>query len=134
MPVAKGAPAPILVIDDEEQTLLSVGFTLSANGLPRAVGCGSGRQAMAILAAEPCSVVLLDLSLPGTSGTEILAWIRRNMPGLPVIVLTADGSPRTRQSCMRGGAFDYLVKPVDEDSLVGAVRRALGETGQTGSR
>jgi two-component system, NtrC family, response regulator AtoC len=119
------ARGPILIVDDEEQALLSVGFTLSANGLPRSVGCRDGREAVDVLARQPCSAVLLDLLMPRMSGQEVLEWIRRNRPELPVIVITANGDERAREACLRAGAVDCLAKPVDEDTLVRAVRRAL---------
>jgi DNA-binding NtrC family response regulator len=85
----------------------------------------TGRQALSILDETIPDVVLLDLELPDTNGTEILRTIRAR--GLPcaVIVVTAHGSVKTAVEAMREGAYDFIVKPFAPDRLLITVRNAI---------
>ncbi len=73
-------------------------------------------------------MVLLDLIMPHLRGEEILERISELTPELPVIVVTAEQDVRSAVRCMRLGAVDYLVKPVDGDQLVAAVERTLEQS------
>ena len=68
---------------------------------------------------------MLDLSLPDISGEAILKQVREHSAHLQVIVVTGDSETDTAVRCMKMGAFDYLVKPVDSDRLITSVRRAM---------
>jgi DNA-binding NtrC family response regulator len=69
--------------------------------------------------------VLLDLNLRGESGLDLLPRILEQAPGVPVIVITGNQDLPTAVACMRLGAHDYLVKPVDAERLLTTIRRAL---------
>jgi DNA-binding NtrC family response regulator len=116
---------PILVIDDDEITRLSIGHALKQAGQPRSVGCSDGAEARDILSRRGFSAVLLDLFMPRLSGWAVLSWIRKNKPGLPVIVVSGHDSDEIKEECRRDGAFDYIVKPFDERVLIRSVDRAL---------
>jgi len=115
---------PVLVVDDEEQFRLSLIMTLSSNGINNVIECGDSRSVPGILQETPCEMVLLDLAMPGLPGSKLLPEIVKEYPHLPVIILTAINEVNTAVECMKCGAFDYLVKPVDESRLVTTVRRA----------
>jgi CheY-like chemotaxis protein len=117
---------PILVVDDDEITRLAIGYALRAGGLPGNVGCSDGTEAKELLCRCVFSAVVLDLFMPHVSGWQILAWIRDNRPSLPVIVVSGYDSSQIREECRRDGAFDYLVKPIEERPLINCLRRALG--------
>ena len=88
----------------------------------------SGTEALAGLAQAEPELVLLDISLPGMDGTEVLRWIRGHdtLEGLPVIALTAHAMAGDREKYLSAGFNDYVTKPiVDEDVLIGAIRRWL---------
>ncbi len=70
-------------------------------------------------------MVVLDLIMPNISGQELLPKIVQHHPEIPVVVMTAAQDVDTAVSCMKDGAFDYLVKPVEESRLVSSVNRAL---------
>ncbi len=70
-------------------------------------------------------VLLLDFRLPDRSGLDVLREVRRRVPELPVIVITAYGRIEDAVEAMRAGAFYYLTKPVDFDTLEGLLERAL---------
>jgi DNA-binding NtrC family response regulator len=80
---------------------------------------------MTLLASQPVAVVILDLIMPGMMGQELLAKIVSNHPEVPVIMMTASDDTQSAVDCMRNGAFDYLVKPVEADRLVATVSKAL---------
>lgn len=88
----------------------------------------SGTEAVAGLPEAGVDLVLLDISLPGMDGTEVLTWIRAHetLGDLPVIALTAHAMAGDREKYLAAGFNDYVTKPiVDEDVLVGAIRRWL---------
>lgn len=70
-------------------------------------------------------MILLDLYIPKVGGLELLPRLVQDHPEVTVVVMTAAQDVETAVACMREGAFDYLVKPVEESRLVSAVRRAL---------
>jgi DNA-binding NtrC family response regulator len=89
------------------------------------VEADTGARAAAALRDDVPDIVLLDLELPDTNGTEILRSIRQR--GLPcaVIVVTAHGSVKVAVEAMREGAYDFIVKPFAPDRLLITVRNAL---------
>jgi DNA-binding NtrC family response regulator len=116
---------PILIVDDEQQAVVDLSERLKANGLPNVLGCLEATRAVEMAGDQEPSVVLLDLLMPELPGEKLLAELRRLFPHLPVIVITALGEVDTAVACMKSGAVDYLVKPVEDTRLLSAVRHAL---------
>lgn len=116
---------PLLLIDDEEQFLLSAEMTLGSQGINNIIACSDSQKALSVLAENTVSVILLDMIMPNIPGWKLLPQITENYPDIPVIVLTALNEVETAVKSMKQGAFDYLVKPVDEERLISAVKRAL---------
>ena len=116
---------PILVVDDEESILLSVDTTLRMSGLNNILTCQDSRKAAAILGSRPVGLVLMDLSMPHMSGEELLCLVNGEYPEIPVIVVTGTMDIESAVKCIKSGAFDYVVKPFEEDRLISAVSRAL---------
>src|SRR5688572_15681264 len=88
----------------------------------------NGVDALRGIAASPPDLVLLDISLPGMDGNEILQRIRRDvaLQGLPVIALTAHAMSGDREKFLAAGFDDYITKPiVDEKQLYTAIDRLL---------
>lgn len=91
----------------------------------------SGTEAVDGLADDIPELILLDISLPGMDGTEVLEWIRSQEPlkELPVIALTAHAMSGDRDKYLEMGFDDYVTKPiVDEDVLLGAIERLLAKS------
>ena len=91
----------------------------------------TGAEAVEGLPGDKPDVILLDISLPGMDGTEVLAWIRDqdDLKEIPVIALTAHAMAGDREKYLAAGFNDYVTKPiVDEDLLIEAIERWLSPT------
>lgn len=115
---------PILIVDDDETVLLSIDTTLRMAGFDNITTCADSRKVMNILSDREIDLVLLDLTMPNIGGEDLLPSIRETVD-IPVIIVTGAVDVNTAVRCIRAGAFDYIVKPVEEDHLVAAVTRAL---------
>jgi len=116
---------PILVVDDEEQAIADLSERLKADGLRNVLGCSDSRQVVELARSRELSLVLLDLRMPHLSGEQLLGKLHALLPHLPVIVVTATNEVASAVACMQSGAFDYMVKPVEDARLLSGVRRAL---------
>ena len=116
---------PILVVDDEEEILFTTSVTLRSAGFSRVLTEGDSRRVMETLARQEVALILLDLYMPHLPGYDLLREIAANHPEIPVIVVTAANEAEMAVECMKGGAFDYFVKPVEPPRLLATVRRAL---------
>lgn len=116
---------PILMVDDEENLLLSFDTVLRSNGISNIVCCNDSRRVSSILSEKQVGLILLDLFMPHISGERILEEISRDYPEVPVIIITGVDAVDTAVKCIKTGAFDYLVKPVEEGRLLTSVMRAL---------
>jgi DNA-binding response OmpR family regulator len=116
--------AGILLIEDEPGIVDFVRRALEAEGFTVAAAL-DGVEGELLALGGGFDAIVLDLMLPGRSGMEILAAVRRAMPSLPVIVLTARGEIEDRVDGLEAGAVDYLVKPFSMAELVARVRAQL---------
>lgn len=116
---------PIIIIDDEEPIITSLTGVLRFGGLSNIIGINDGRDAVDAIRDNPVSVILLDLTMPHISGVELLPIIREQFPNLPVTIITGNTEISIAVDCMKNGAFDYLVKPVESSKLIATVRRAV---------
>ena len=98
--------------------------TLGRRGHAVTVAAG-GEQALERIAEKRPDAVVTDLQMPGMSGLDLLAEIRKVHDDLPVVFMTAYGSVETAVEAMRQGAFDYVTKPFGGDELGIAVDRAI---------
>ena len=116
---------PVIVVDDEIQALKSCELMLCSGGIENILTCPDSRELRELLAAHEPSVILLDLFMPHISGEELMPLISRDFPHVPVIVVTGQNDVDTAVTCMKAGAFDYLVKPVEKSRMISCVRRAV---------
>lgn len=119
----------IAVIEDNPDNRLLVRVLLES--LYRVTEFESGSEALAGLRQAPPDLVLLDVSLPGMDGTEVLRQIRADplLRHLPVIALTAHAMTGDREKYLAAGFNDYLTKPIlDENLLLDAIARLLSQT------
>jgi len=119
------SPLPVVLVDDEQDLLDATGWLLGSHGIAPVIPLSDGRELPPLLARQRVGMILLDLFMPGIGGLELLPRVVEDHPEVPVVVMTAAQDVDTAVICMREGAFDYLVKPVEESRLVSAVKRAL---------
>lgn len=125
MTTAHHPEKPIVLIDDEQAALTTNEIALSSAGLSNVITMQDGRQVFSLLSRRECSVVVLDLNMPEVSGKELLKRLSENWPQVAVVIVTGENTVETAVECMKLGAFDYLVKPVEEDRLSSVIKRAL---------
>jgi DNA-binding NtrC family response regulator len=114
----------VLVVDDERNMLMVMQMALEAAGY-RVLTAERGGDALAMLRDPDLAVVLSDLKMPGMSGEEFIAHCQREVPDVPVIVVTAFGSIRSAIECIHAGASNYLTKPFEPEELQFAVQGAV---------
>jgi len=114
----------LLLIEDNAAMQTTLRRSFERLGM-RVVVCGDGSRALERWRASVPDVVLLDLSLPGADGLDVLARARADGLDTPVLILTARGTVGDRILGLNTGADDYLAKPFDLDELEARVR-ALG--------
>lgn len=115
----------VLVVDDEADWRNAITLVLEqVISIGEVVACEDPHEALKLIDEKRINLVILDLIME-VPGETILTQICRVHPGIPVIVLTALNQVETGVECMKLGAFDYLVKTVDEETMVASVQRAL---------
>lgn len=120
-------PTRILIVDDEQSFLRSTARLLADEGYV-CHSTGSGVEAQAALAAGEYDLVLADIRMPGNLELEFFRTMRDKYPDLPLIVITGYPSLDTAIRCIRFRVWDYLVKPIDVDTLKERIERCLAET------
>jgi two-component system, OmpR family, response regulator TctD len=121
------APMKLLLVEDDPAMQATLQRSLSRLGMS-VTACGDGRQALLKWPQFQPDVVLLDLTLPGLDGLQVLAQARASGWRTPVLILTARGTVGDRIIGLNTGADDYLPKPFDLDELEARVR-ALARRG-----
>ena len=118
-------PLPVLLVDDETQILKSYSIMLRSAGIKQVLTLDDSTEVMPLLAKQEVAAIVLDLSMPGLPGIELLPEITANYPMVPVVILTAVNELETAVECMKFGATDYVQKPFTEDELLAFVKKAL---------
>ena len=115
----------ILVVDDEQDTLILLEMTLQLAGYDVAKA-SNGEKALGLLNDFIPEVVILDVMMPDESGIDILNQIKSDYEDPPpVILFTARGRPEDMTEGIEAGAYRYLVKPVSREKLLETVKSAL---------
>ena len=116
--------ARVLVVDDEPGFCTLLNFVLSREGF-HCETCLSGEEALEAMEREPFDAVLTDLRMPGISGLELLKTGREKYPHAAFLVATADYDVRNSIQAMKQGVADYLLKPLEVESVAEIVERAV---------
>ncbi len=121
------SPQPgILLVDDEPDWLESMALLLELSaGLQHVQTCRDSRNVLDILDQGGIGLVLLDLTMPHVSGTELLAAVVERHPDVVCIVLSGMNQLAVAVECMKLGAYDYYVKTDDEDRILSGIMRAM---------
>ncbi|KFE49972.1 sigma-54-dependent transcriptional regulator [Pseudomonas syringae] len=119
----------VLLVEDDRALREALGETLELAG-HEYHAVGSAEDALVAVAAEPFSLVISDVNMPGMDGHQLLGLLRARQPQLPVLLMTAHGAVERAVDAMRQGAADYLVKPFEPKAMLALVaRHALGLPG-----
>lgn len=113
----------VYVVDDEASVREALSTLLRANGKQVQLFT-SGQGFLDFARRDACACLLLDLKMPGLGGLEVQKLISAKT-SIPVIFLTGRGDIPSTVSAMKGGAVDFLTKPIDEEALLASVEQAL---------
>ncbi len=116
----------ILIVDDDPALLqaLPEALRLRMNGVMVDVA-DSGAAALDRIAALDYDVIVTDIKMPGMDGLALLAEIRLRQPDTPTLMITGHGEHDLAVQALRGGAYDFVQKPIDRDSFVASLYRAI---------
>src|SRR5947199_6784938 len=118
------ATGSILIIDDEAAIRESLETLLAIEGYSVETA-RTAEEGLAMLAASPRDLVLLDFALPDRNGLDVLQEIRERDPGLPVIMITAYGTVENAVKAIQAGATNFIQKPWDNEKLLADVRASI---------
>jgi two-component system NtrC family response regulator len=114
----------VLIVDDEKNYPLILSAVLEEEGF-EALTAYSGEEALSVLKNSDVDLVLTDMKMPTLDGIELLERIKEKDPGLPVIMMTAHGTVEKAVEAMQKGAYNYILKPFDNERLVIYVNKAI---------
>jgi len=116
----------VLIVDDEKLFLMSVrdGLALQGESLQLHLAF-NGQEAIETLQQQRIDLVVTDLKMPVMDGFQLLAYMSSHFPGIPVIVMTAFGTPQIEDRIKEFNPLHYLEKPLDLEALASAIREAL---------
>lgn len=116
----------VLVVEDEEETADMLAEMLKVSGYA-VVSSTHSQSAIEIIKEHALSAIVLDIMLPGTSGLEVLRFVRQTpqFTELPVVVVSAKAMPADIKAGIEAGATAYLTKPVSYNELKNAVEKAI---------
>ena len=117
----------VLIVDDEEPLLLSIAEGLSIyKKYYNLLTATNGMEAVKLLKSAPViDLVITDLSMPKMDGFELIAYMNRNYPKIPVIMMTAFGTPKIEEIIQKMGIYRYLEKPLDINVIADNILDAL---------
>lgn len=116
---------PILLVDDEPHILLSYEAMLNIEGIDNILSIDDSRKVLSSLSKQDVSLIVLDLNMPYIPGIELLVNIHNEYPDIPVIIVTAINDLDSAVECMKKGAVDYIVKPVERSKFISSIKKTL---------
>jgi DNA-binding NtrC family response regulator len=116
---------PVLIVDDDRSALKSFEIALRTMGITNIISVQDSREVFPLLSKTQVELIILDLTMPYLSGEDILKKISQDFPGIPIIVVTGLNDVDTAVECMKLGAVDYFLKPVEKNRLTASVNRLI---------
>lgn len=117
----------ILIADDHALVRSGIRQILSLSGdIDVVAEATSGSELLTRLRDEPCDIVLLDMTMPGISGADLISRIRAHWPQLALLVLSMHNEPQIATRALRAGANGYITKDSEPEILLDAIRRVAG--------
>jgi DNA-binding NtrC family response regulator len=115
--------AKLLIIEDDQKMRRLLELILRQEGYEIITSSG-GAEGIKKLQDNPCDLILTDLQMEKMDGMQVLDHVKKNHPGIPVLI-TGYGTVKTAVEAMQRGALDYITKPIDNEELKLIIRRAL---------
>lgn len=125
-------PIRILVVEDTPANMYVLQRVFQKEGF-EILEATDGKEAIRKAEKERPDVVLMDMRLPGMNGYEAVTILRRKIPSLPIIAVTADALPGDRERCLNLGCADYFSKPIRYREIVEAVYRMIKRGNRKGA-
>jgi DNA-binding NtrC family response regulator len=116
---------PIVIIDDEPGALQGVALHLRIAGFSNVKSFTKPTEATGFWREGNCSAVILDVIMPECNGIDVLKDIKLKAPHVPVIMVTGVNEVETAINCLKSGAHDYLLKPIESERLLASLNNAL---------
>lgn len=113
----------ILIVDDEKNYLLVLEALLKDEGY-KVTALNDPETALTFLEDSEVDVVITDMKMPKITGQELLAYVKRRWPHIPILIMTAFSSVENAVETMRYGAFNYIAKPFSNDELLLSIKNA----------
>jgi DNA-binding NtrC family response regulator len=118
--------AQILLVDDDPMLLQALSQTIELRtSVVEVETADSVQAALASLQEHTYSAIVSDIKMPGMDGLELLAHAQERHPDTPVLLITGHSDHQLAIKALRGGAYDYILKPVDRDDFIASLQRAL---------
>lgn len=114
----------ILIIEDNPLIIKSLQFKLNRDGY-EVVTAEDGREAMKILTEQSFDLILTDLMLPFITGNQLIKYVKENLPGIPIIVLSTSKQENIIMDAFNLGVDDFITKPFNPNELSLRVKRFL---------
>ncbi len=120
----------ILVVDDEEDVRETFRLQLEAENY-NVIEAGDGEEAINILKSGDnltnCGLILCDIRMPKVNGIEYIDYLKKEAPGIPVVVITGYPDTEMAVALLNKGVDGYLVKPVDSERLMKMVKKLIAK-------
>lgn len=115
----------IVLVDDESSFLTATAFALKREGITNIETIEDSRLVLESIAGGGCGILVLDMAMPYVSGKDILVEVRREYPEIDVFMLTAIRDVQNAIDCLKLGARDYLVKPIEQREIAAVLKNAV---------
>ena len=117
----------VLIADDHAIVRKGLKEILRESTVETVVGeASNGHEALALAQSDPWDVIILDITMPGPNGLEVLRKLQRERPGVPVLMLSMHSGPAYVSGSIKAGAAGYLSKESAPDELIEAINTVLG--------
>ena len=120
------AETRILIVDDDPALLEALPETVRLRIGPIGIDtCDSAAAAVEHIEARDYDAIVTDIKMPGMDGLALLSVIKERRPSTPTLLITGHGEDDLGLRAMAGGAYEYISKPIDRDSFVSSLERAI---------
>lgn len=127
---AMASPTRIAILDDDQSVRNAISRLLNTSGMEAAIFASSTELLNALERTKP-DCLILDLQMPGMTGTDVLHYLAEAGIRVPTVIITAHDELGSPEACMAAGASAYLRKPLDADELIRAIGQAIAASRPT---